>query len=249
MHVVSSAAPLGTEPQKRFQALISPTGTFTQLWGLTEATPVAASFWWDEHDATGSVGRMKPNIDLKIVDDANRDISSTPGARGEFCIRGPGVILGYLGGDREQPVNRSDWDEDGYFHTGDVGYRDANTGLLYLVDRKKEMIKVRGFQVAPAELEAVLSACPGIADAAVIGIKDEAHATELPRAYVVRQLGESGTALTASQIQQFLAARLASYKRLDGGVVFVDVIPKNASGKILKRVLRDHSRRDEGAKL
>lgn len=204
-------------------------------------------FYWDEEDFTGSVGRAKPNTDFKIIDDDGKDISGYD-VRGELCVRSPAVVRGYVG-TKEGEVNRKDWDADGFYRTGDIALRKSENGLYYLVDRKKELIKVRAFQVAPAELEGVLLDHPGIADAAVIGVKFERAGTELPRAYIVRQTGDAGASLTERDVQQFLASKLASYKRLDGGVVFTEAIPKNASGKILKRILREIAARETGAKL
>ena len=246
-HGVAGAAPLDKVQQKRFTELLAPEAHFTQVWGMTETCCVATSFYWNEDDDTGSVGRTIPNMDLKLIDDDGNDISGYD-VRGEICVRGPGVVLGYLGAN-EGEVNRRDWDADGYYKTGDVGFRDSANGLYYLVDRKKELIKVRAFQVAPAELEGVLLDHPGIADAAVIGVKFERDGSELPRAYIVRKPGNAGTVLTEREVQQYLASKLASYKRLDGGVVFIETIPKNASGKILKRILRENAAREIGAKL
>lgn len=108
---------------------------------------------------------------------------------------------------------------------------------------------MRGFQVAPPELEAVLLSHPHIVDAAVIGVKFSRDESELPRAYVVRRPGAQGDALQVDDVKTYLAERLASYKRLEGGVIFLDVIPKNPSGKILKRLLREQVAKEMGAKL
>lgn len=125
-------------------------------------------------------------------------------------------------------------------------YRDKKTKKWYIIDRKKELIKVRGFQVAPPEIEAALLANPLIVDAAVIGVKGKDGA-EQPRAYVVRRPCAEGAAqLTAEEVKRWCGTRLAKYKELTGGVRFVDAIPKNASGKILKRVLRDQAKEEEG---
>lgn len=163
--------------------------------------------------------------------------------RGEICVRGPTVIKGYF----ENPTaNASSYDGD-WFKTGDIGYCDAKTKKWYIVDRKKELIKVRGFQVAPPELEAVLLSHPLIMDAAVIGVSfkgDEKDNIERPRAYVVRQPVAAAQKLTEKELQEFAGARLAKYKYLTGGVKFVDAIPKNPSGKILKRVLREEATKE-----
>jgi len=126
---------------------------------------------------------------------------------------------------------------------------DAKTKLWYIVDRKKELIKVRGFQVAPPELEAVLLSHPQVVDAAVIGVQAGPDDGQLPRAYVVRRPGKAGEALTEAELKAHFAGKLARYKQLLGGVVFVPEIPKTASGKILKRVLREQAKREMSSKL
>lgn len=158
--------------------------------------------------------------------------------------RGPTVINGYH---NAPDVNAASYDSDGYYHTGDTALCDSKTKKWYIVDRKKELIKVRGFQVAPAELEGILTSHPQIVDAGVIGVVREKNGSELPRAYVVRRPGEEGRKLGEEEVNKWMKGKLASYKRLDGGVVFIDAIPKNASGKILKRVLRDMAAVELGA--
>ncbi len=160
-------------------------------------------------------------------------------------MRGPTVIPGYL----DNPIANQAFDSDGFYHTGDVGYCDPSSKLWYIVDRKKELIKVRAWQVAPSELEAVLLSHPQIVDAAVIGVQFSRDEGQLPRAYVVRRPGPDGRHLNEEEVKRFMESRLAHYKRLDGGVKFVEAIPKNASGKILKRLLREEAMREMGAKL
>lgn len=164
---------------------------------------------------------------------------------GEICIRGPTVIPGYL----NNPIGNQAFDLEGFYHSGDVGYCDPNSKLWYIVDRKKELIKVRAWQVAPPELEAVLLSHPQIVDAAVIGVQFSRDGSQYPRAYVVRRPGADGKLLSEEEVKKFMEKRLAQYKRLDGGVRFVEAIPKNPSGKILKRLLRDEAKRELGAKL
>ena len=141
-------------------------------------------------------------------------------------------------------ANAVSFDSEGWFKTGDIAYCDEKTRKWYIVDRKKELIKVRGFQVAPPELEAVLLSHPQIIDAAVIGVTFPGADTEFPRAYVVRRPGEKGVQLTESEIKQYVLERLARYKALTGGVKFVGSIAKNPSGKILKRVLREDAKKE-----
>jgi acyl-CoA synthetase (AMP-forming)/AMP-acid ligase II len=160
------------------------------------------------------------------------------GARGELLVRGPTIISQYY----ENPVaNAAAFDSEGFFRTGDIVTCEDGPGITpattkwYIIDRKKELIKVRGFQVSPSEIEAVILQHPATIDAAVIGIQaDDPRDGENPRAYVVRQ-----TEVTETEVKDWCAQRLAKYKSLTGGVVFVDAIPKNAGGKILKRILRE----------
>lgn len=201
---------------------------------------------YPEHDATGSVGRMLPNMDAKLVDDAGNDITDY-NVRGELCVRGPCVVKGYF---RNEEANREAWDGEGYFHTGDVALRRRENGLWYIVGRKKELVKVRGFQVAPAELEGVLLGHPAVEDVAVIGVPvggaEGESGSEVPRGYVVVKAGEM---LDEEGVRRWMKERLAGYKQLDGGVVFVESIEKNASGKVLKGVLRERARREMGGRL
>ena len=127
------AAPLDKQPQARLQKLVGDDVPITQVWGMTETSCIATRFPYPETDTTGSVGRPILNIDLKLVDDSGKDISGYD-VRGELCVRGPTVVRGYF----ENPeANARDWDEDRFFHTGDIAYIDGKTDLWYIVDRKK----------------------------------------------------------------------------------------------------------------
>ncbi|KAG9201606.1 hypothetical protein G6514_005613 [Epicoccum nigrum] len=248
------AAPLAAEPQARYKALLRHDTPFNQVWGMSETSCIATMVHYPEHDPTGSVGRFLPNMDAKLVDDEGNDITDYD-VRGELCARGPLIVKGYYNNPR---ANAESWDRDGYFHTGDIAMRRRDNGLWYIVDRKKELIKVRGFQVAPAELEGVLLSHRDISDAAVIGVsaggttskhhlaKAGEEGTESPRAYIVLK---PGSRLGESELQSYMRERLAGYKELAGGVRFVDSIPKNASGKILKKDLKEIARREMTARL
>ena len=146
-------------------------------------------------------------------------------------------------------ANSQSFDSEGFFKTGDIAYCDQATRKWYIVDRKKELIKVRGFQVAPPELEAVLLSHPHIIDAAVIGITFPGSDSEYPRAYVVRRPGDEGEKLSEADVQRYTLKKLARYKALTGGVKFVGAIAKNPSGKILKRVLREEAKKEIEAGL
>lgn len=233
------AAPLDAVTQSKFQELMPKDSPFTQVMGMTETSCFASLLPYPEDDDTGSVGRFLPNLDVKLLDDSGKEMRdySQPG---ELAIRGPSITEGYVGVPRER-----DFDSEGYFRTGDVLYQDAKTGLWYIVDRKKELIKVRGFQVAPKELEGVLLEHTGIADAAVIGIKS-AGGDELPRAYIVQT---RGVILGRKDVENWVESKLVRYKWLAGGVCFVDAIPKSPSGKILKRLIREGIDRERETKL
>jgi 4-coumarate--CoA ligase len=233
------AAPLDAVTQSKFQDLMPKGSPFTQVMGMTETSCFASLLPYPEDDDTGSVGRFLPNLDVKLLDDNGKELQdySRPG---ELAIRGPSVTEGYVGVPRER-----DFDAEGYLRTGDILYRDQASGLWYIVDRKKEMIKVRGFQVAPKELEGVLLEHAGIADAAVIGIKN-AEGVELPRAYIVRK---KDVVLGKGDVEKWIENRLARYKWLAGGVRFVDTIPKSSSGKVLKRLLRENLEQERETKL
>jgi len=202
-------------------------------------------FPYPEDDTTGSVGRAISGMDLKLVDDDGKDITGY-NVIGEACARGPTVIKGYF---NNPTATKESFDEDGFYHTGDMMYCDGKTHLWYVVDRKKELIKVRAFQVAPPEIEGLLLTHPDIVDCAVIGVPaDNEMDGEWPRAYVVRRPGVDAKELTEKDVYDWVAGKLSKYKRLDGGVRFLSVVPKNASGKILKRVLREEAKKEEKGK-
>lgn len=235
------AAPLDRTTQLEFKKLLHEQCPCIQGWGMTEASGIGSFFYYPESDDTGSVGRWLPNIDIKLVDNEGQEVGPY-NARGELCIRGPTVIRGYL---NNPEANSRDWDEDGFFHTGDMISGDEKSGLFYVVDRKKELIKVRAFQVAPSEIEGVLLLHPQLVDAAVIGVP--AGDEELPKAFVVTS---AGSHIVEQDVKAWVAGRLSTYKQLDGGVEFLDAIPKSASGKILKKQLREEeARRRREAKL
>lgn len=163
------------------------------------------------------------------------------GQTGELWIKGPNVFKGYL---NNQEGTANALTADGYFKTGDVGHQDKD-GNFYITDRVKELIKYKGFQVPPAELEGLLVDHPAVDDAAVVGVYDKSQATEVPRAYVVAAQGVERSEATAKDIQGWLAGKVANHKRLRGGVRFVDEIPKSVSGKILRRLLKIRAEEEE----
>ncbi|MFC8425867.1 4-coumarate--CoA ligase family protein [Streptomyces sp. NPDC057236] len=230
-HIVSAAAPLdaslATACSRRLG--LPPVG---QAYGMTELSPGTHVVPLDAIDDAppGTVGKLIAGTEMRIVslDDPGKDLG--PGEAGEILIRGPQIMKGYLG---RPDATAAMIDEDGWLHTGDVGHVDAG-GWLFVVDRVKELIKYKGFQVAPAELEALLLTHPGIADAAVIGVYDE-DGNEVPHAHVVRR--PSAPELSAAEVMMYVAERVAPYKRVRH-VTFIDGVPRAASGKILRRELR-----------
>jgi len=223
--IFCGAAPLGGEPGEEAASRID--CPIVQGYGMTELSPISHATVGD-HYKTGSSGYTAPNTEVRIVDDEGNDLG--PGEPGEMLIRGPQVMKGYLS---NAEATAETLDSDGWLHTGDVARIDADDHM-FIVDRVKELIKYKGFQVAPAELEALIVQHPAVADVAVIGIP-EIEAGELPKAFVVLKPGASAS---AEDIQTFIKAEVASYKQIRL-LEFVDEIPKSASGKILRRFLRD----------
>ncbi|GGR91018.1 AMP-dependent synthetase [Streptomyces humidus] len=231
-YVLSAAAPLdaGLAEACAKRLNLPPVG---QAYGMTELSPGTHVVPLDalREAPAGTVGRLIAGTEMRIValDDPDRDLDV--GEAGEILIRGPQVMKGYLG---RPDATAAMIDADGWLHTGDVGRVDAD-GWLFVVDRVKELIKYKGFQVAPAELEALLLTHPGIADAAVVGVYND-DGNEVPHAYVVRQA--TAPALSEGEVAMFVAERVAPYKRVRH-VTFVDAVPRAASGKILRRLLRE----------
>jgi acyl-CoA synthetase (AMP-forming)/AMP-acid ligase II len=224
--VVSGAAPLDAGLQRAAASRVD--CMVAQGWGLTETSPVlTTSVGAPLGPKPGAVGVLLPNTALRVVDPATgADVDR--GETGELLARGPQVMKGYL----NAPQATADMlDPDGWLHTGDLGRVDDD-GYVYVVDRVKELIKYKGMQVAPAELEAVLLGHPAIADAAVVRSPDE-EAGEVPKAFVVVK-----TPLQAEEVIAYVAERVAPHKRIRR-VEFIDEIPKALSGKILRRVLMD----------
>ena len=185
---------------------------------------------WDKY--IGSVGILCPNVSAKIVSPDEQEVATS--VSGEIWLKGPNIFKGYL----NNPQGTANaFSSDGYFKTGDIGYVDEQ-GNFYITDRVKELIKYKGYQVAPAELEGLLASHPKVNDVAVIGLYDASQATEIPRAYIVPAQGVLRGKGTEEEIANWLATRVAHHKRLRAGVRFVDAIPKTASGKILRRVLK-----------
>ena len=224
----SGAAPLGGDiaeaAAKRLGCAVG------QGYGMTELSPVSHSIRDGDYKPS-SVGTVVPSTQARVVDpESGQDCDR--GKPGEIWVRGPQVMKGYL---NNAEATAATIDQDGWLHTGDIGFVDDD-GHTFIVDRLKELIKVKGFQVPPAELEALLITHPEVNDVAVIGVPDE-EAGERVKAYIVRT---PDTQVTEDTLKAFVAEHVATYKQL-GVVEFIDAIPKSASGKILRRELRDRS--------
>ncbi|MFF2809394.1 4-coumarate--CoA ligase family protein [Streptomyces sp. NPDC058000] len=248
--VLCAAAPLDAELAATCARRLG-LPTVLQAYGMTELSPAthvvppdAAHRPPGHHRATpapraegtlpppGAVGTLLPSTELRIVSlETGQDLG--PGESGEIVIRGPQVMRGYLGRPAETDAMI---DPDGWLHTGDIGRTDGD-GWLYVVDRVKELIKYKGYQVAPADLEALLLAHEAIADAAVIGVTDQ-DGNEVPKAFVVRR---QGAELTADEVIAYVAERVAPYKKVRR-VEFLDSVPRATTGKILRRELRARER-------
>ncbi|KAH1066309.1 hypothetical protein J1N35_031296 [Gossypium stocksii] len=229
--VKSGGAPLGKELEDAVRAKF-PGAKLGQGYGMTEAGPVLAmclGFAKEPFEMkSGACGTVVRNAEMKIVDPDTG--SSLPrNQAGEICIRGDQIMKGYL---NDPEATARTIDKDGWLHTGDIGYIDDDDEL-FIVDRLKELIKYKGFQVAPAELEAMLIAHPDIIDAAVVGMKDEAVG-EVPVAFVVKS-GKSE--ISEDEIKQYISKQVVYYKRISR-VFSIEAIPKAPSGKILRKELR-----------
>ena len=226
--LMSGAAPLGADLIEQVTERVG--CKVIQGYGLTETSPVTHAMPADGENKPGTIGTPLPLTECRIVDsETGADVAE--GERGELWIRGPQVMSGYL----ENPeATAATIDEDDWLHTGDIAVRDSDD-YFTIVDRLKELIKYKGYQVPPAELEALLISHPQIADAAVVGVPDE-ECGELPKAFVVTADGE----LDADELMAWVAERVAPQKRIRM-VELVDEIPKSPSGKILRRVLKERT--------
>ncbi|KAK4414048.1 4-coumarate--CoA ligase 1 [Sesamum alatum] len=229
--VMSGAAPLGKELEDAVRIKF-PNAKLGQGYGMTEAGPVLAmclAFAKEPFEIkSGACGTVVRNAEMKILD-IETGASLGRNQPGEICIRGDQIMKGYL---NDPEATERTIDKEGWLHTGDIGFIDDDDEL-FIVDRLKEIIKYKGFQVAPAELEALLLNHPYIADAAVVPMKDET-AGEVPVAFVVKS---NGSIITEDEIKQFISKQVIYYKRIKR-VFFVEAIPKSPSGKILRKDLR-----------
>ncbi|KAK0050709.1 4-coumarate--CoA ligase 5 [Biomphalaria pfeifferi] len=224
--VICGAAPLGVEVTLELLKKLDHGITVNQATGMPELSPV---FTIDTTSTPGSAGHFVVNTLGKIVDtDTHEPLGA--GGVGEICVKGPQIMKGYF---KDKQTTDSIIDPDGWIHTGDIGHVSPD-GLLYIQDRLKELIKYKGFAVAPAELEALLLGHPDVQDVAVLGVPSE-ECGELPKAFVVKK---PGSKVQEHELVKYIEDRTAYINRLRGGVQFIEDIPKSPSGKILRRVLR-----------
>lgn len=193
----------------------------------------------EEFKQLASVGRLAENMEAKIVDPVTGE-ALPPGHQGELWLRGPIVMKGYVGDDE---ATAATLDANGWLKTGDLCYFDSD-GFLHIVDRLKELIKYKAYQVPPAELEHLLQSNPEIVDAAIVPYPDE-EAGQIPMAFVVRKPGSN---ITEAQIMDFIARQVAPYKKIRR-VAFINSIPKSPAGKILRRELVNHALSGASSKL
>jgi acyl-CoA synthetase (AMP-forming)/AMP-acid ligase II len=228
--ITSGAAPLDAELQGAAQRRVG--CRIQQGYGLTETSPVTHHAHEDDENVHGSIGTLLPNTEARLVD-AETGADAATGAPGEIWVRGPQVMLGYLG---DAEATATALTGDGWLRTGDIATVDAD-GRFRIVDRLKELIKYKGYQVPPAALEGVLLTHPQITDACVVPIRDE-QAGELPKAFVV---AAPGAEIDTAEVMAYVAARVAPHMQIRA-CELIDAIPKSPSGKLLRRVLVERER-------
>jgi long-chain acyl-CoA synthetase len=224
---ISGSAPLPVRVLEDFEAKFGI--PLLEGYGLSEASPVVAKNPIHGVRKPGSIGRPIPNVEVSIQDDAGKTLGV--GEIGEICVRGGNVMQGYW----NNPEETARAIHNGWLLTGDIGYHDAD-GYFYITDRKKDMLLVNGINVYPREIEEIICQYPGVKEAAVIGVPDPRKG-ELPVAYVVASEGQT---LDEKAILQYIRNKLADYK-VPKKIVFTANLPRNATGKVLKTVLRQQS--------
>lgn len=236
-YATAAAAPMSYEIQEAASKKLK--GIVYQVWGLSETTGAVTYTPPERTDTMGSLSPLLPNVTLRLVDENDKDVEA--GQPGEALLKGPMVTKGYH---NNPEANKSSFTTDGWFRTGDILKMEGD--VLYMVDRKKELIKYKGLQVAPAELEGVLTSHPSVADAAVIGTDRED--TEVPTAYVALVPTAKGK-VSESELIDYVKNKVSDHKRLRGGVIFIDAIPRSPTGKILRKGLRALHNRQTKSKI
>ncbi|RKP08852.1 putative phenylacetyl-CoA ligase [Thamnocephalis sphaerospora] len=227
--IISASAPLAQELIDTVHRRLNI--DVRQQYGMTEMTMMTHATL-PEQSNQANVGVLMANTEAKLIDSEGRELPA--GATGELCIRSTGNIIGY----RNNPeATAATIDTDGYIHTGDIASVDEQ-GRFQIVDRIKEVIKYKGFQVAPTELEDLLCTHEAVSDAVVVPVEQPLQGTELPKALVVLNANYVGK-IDPQDLAQYIADRVVAYKKLRGGVEFIDAIPYSPAGKKLRRVLRE----------
>ncbi|KAK3215803.1 hypothetical protein GRF29_8g1158309 [Pseudopithomyces chartarum] len=230
--ILCGAAPLSKELQTEISKKLN--CEIVQGWGMTEVTCGAIHVPGGSIDDSGSVGQLDPNCECMLLDDDGKEVAD--GQPGELYVRGPNICLRYW---RNPEATKETLSPDGWLRSGDVAV--CKNGWFWIVDRKKELIKVNALQVAPAELEAVLLEFDPVADAAAVGITLDGQ--EWPRAYITLKDEHKGK-VTESDIQMYMKEKVAKHKQLVGGIQFVDEVPKLQSGKIKRALIKEWAKRD-----
>ncbi|KAL0829355.1 hypothetical protein ABMA28_004135 [Loxostege sticticalis] len=229
-YIFTGAAPIAATDIEALLSKTQPSTEFVQGYGATETASMGSTTYkgsWNRN--YGSCGDPMVNFEMKFINPATGD-NVLIGEEGEVCLKSPLVMNGYY---KNEGATKDSFTSDGFFKTGDLGIYKPGAGL-YITDRIKELIKVKGMQVAPAELEGILRCHPAVQDAGVVGIPHEFYG-EVPKAFVI--LKDEDAEVTAKELQAFVADKVSDYKEIKE-VVFVDEIPKTASGKILRRELK-----------
>lgn len=223
--IVNSAAPAAPSTVDALMDKLGPTAGFQDGYGMTECNFLTMVPFGETR--SGTIGKLLPNVKAKVIDTATGEPLG-PLADGELCFKTPSVMDGYY---NNAAATAEAVDEEGWLHSGDVGRYDED-GFLAIVGRTKELIKVKGLQVSPSELEDVILQHPEVVDAGVVGVEHD-RMGEAPRAFVATK-----KPIPEEEIHKFLEPRVAPHKRLAGGVFFVDELPRSAAGKLLRKELK-----------
>ncbi|KAL5363127.1 hypothetical protein BJX96DRAFT_186591 [Aspergillus floccosus] len=232
-----SAAPLKPLVASKLQSRF-PGVSLCQTYGCTELSScVSQSGVRDKQAPLVSGGSLLANMKVRFIDEQCQDVPT--GQAGEICVSAPSIMMGYK--DNELATQEAML-EPGWYRTGDIGYLDSN-GYLVIIDRIKDVIKYKGFQISPTELEEIIGQHPMVADSGVTSVWDDSEATEIPQAFVVLIAGvaPSDQHRLAKDIEHMVASKVAGYKKLRGGVRFIDKLPRNPTGKLLRRQLRERA--------
>ncbi|RIB25066.1 hypothetical protein C2G38_2166869 [Gigaspora rosea] len=234
--IINAAAPLNDKLERKFYEMFKI--PIFQAYGLTETSTVLQYPDTMKNTVPGSAGFLVPNMKAKILSEDGRELGYNE--PGELCIHGPNILKSYL---NNKEATDTAFDKDGFFYTGDIVSVDEH-GNYFIFCRKTDLIRGPDGYVVPSELESILLAHEAVSDSAVIGYYSEKEATEIPTAYVTIKNGYKQSQVLAEEIQSFVDEKVLPYKRLKGGIMFTDRIPKNISGKILRRLLKEKLKND-----